>query len=265
MPLLNTEAVTLRRRRTRDADALVTLWGRTCGKIVASTRSVLKSSSRFAGITQPFNRLQVILYAKYDDQDIWTLTQASLMESFDVIQSDLNRISYTSHLIEWIDALSGEFQSSERIWGLLLDIFNQWNQNPPRIEDLSYYQLHLLIDAGLQPQIGQCRNCQRSSSHVWFYRVQDGGFLCDACGRDGIRMSGGSVEILRRLSENSRLPSSIRMSNSQKEEIQKLLQNHGLYYSGLQSRSIQYRDFLSQKSMSSSSLQAVEPVEDTSS
>lgn len=264
MPLLNTEAVTLRRRRMRDADALVALWGRTCGKIVASTRSVLKSSSRYAGVTQPFNRLQVILYAKYDDQDIWTLTQASLVESFDAIQNDLNRISCASHLIEWIDALSGEFQSSERIWTLLLDMLNQWNKNPPRIEELSYYQLHLLIDAGLQPQIGHCRNCQRTSSRVWFYRVQDGGILCDACGRDGIRLSGGSIEILRRLSDNTRFPSSIRMSNPQKEEIQKLLQNHGLYYSGLQSRSIQYHDFLLEKSLSSSSHRAIEMVEESS-
>lgn len=237
MPLLNTEAITLRRRRTRDADALVTLWGRSCGKIVASTRSVLKTSSRYAGITQPFNRMQVILYAKFDDQDIWTLTQASLVESYDGVQNDLHRISFASNLVEWIDALSGEFQSSERIWRMLLDVMKRWNQFPPLLEELAYYQLHLLVDAGLQPQLDRCGECQKTASRYWRYVVRKGGLICESCGREGVRLSGGAVEILRRLTDYKRPPSAIRMTNQQKDEIQQLLQAHGEYHAGLQSRS----------------------------
>ncbi len=171
MTILNTEAITLRRRRTREADALVTLWGRSCGKIVASTRSVLKSSSRYAGVTQPFHRLQAILYAQNEEQEIWTLTQVSLLESYETIQNDLNRMSYASMLVEWIDALSGEFQSSERIWFLLIDILHRWNQTIPKIEELLYYQLHLLIDAGFQPLLGSCSRCQRSQTNPWLPEV----------------------------------------------------------------------------------------------
>ena len=96
MPILHTEAITLRRRRGREADALVTLFTKGAGKILVSTRGVRKSTSRYAGVTQPFNHLNVILYAKVRDQEIWTLTQASLMEAFDAIQNDLKRMAWAS-------------------------------------------------------------------------------------------------------------------------------------------------------------------------
>lgn len=236
MPILNSEVITLRRRRTRDADALVTLWCQTGGKIVASTRSVLKTSSRYAGVTQPFNRLYAILYAKTEDRDIWTLTQASLIESYEGIQNDLNRMSFAANLVEWIDALSGEFQSSGRVWRMLTELLPRWNRQPPAEEELLYYQLHLLIDAGLQPHIGHCQTCQRTQSDNWRYIAEAGCLFCESCGREGIRLSGGSVEILRRFSERSQPPFAIHLSARQKEEIRQLLLAHGAYHAGLQPR-----------------------------
>lgn len=236
MPILNSEVITLRRRRTRDADALVTLWSQTEGKIVASTRSVLKTSSRYAGVTQPFNRLHAILYAKTEDRDIWTLTQASLIESYETIQNDLSRMTFAANLVEWIDALSGEFQSSNRVWCILTELLPRWNRQTPLEEELMYYQLHLLIDAGLQPHIGQCQACQRAQSNHWYYVTEAGGLFCDTCRRDGIRLSGGSVEILRRFSERWQPPYTIRLSAQQKEEIRSVLLAHGSYHAGLQLR-----------------------------
>lgn len=247
MPILNSEVITLRRRRTRDADALVTFWCQNGGKIIASTRSVLKTTSRYAGVTQPFNRLHAILYAKNEDQEIWTLTQASLIESYTCIQNDLERISFVENLVEWIDSLSGEFQSSARVWRMLTELLSRWNSHVPSEEELLYYQLHLLIDAGMQPQIGQCRKCQKPRSNFWRYIAESGGLFCDSCSGQGILLGGGSVEILRRFSERSQPPSRIRLSDGQKNEIQQLLRAHASYYAGLQLRSIHVQEQIQKK------------------
>ncbi|MBN2329846.1 MAG: DNA repair protein RecO [Candidatus Omnitrophica bacterium] len=246
MPIYHSEAITLRRRRTREADALVTFWCRSFGRVVASTRSVLKTSSRYAGVTQPFNRLQVIFYAKTDEQDIWTLTQASLIESYDGIHNDLVRISYASNLIEWIEALSGDFQSSERVWRILTECLTRWNRHAPREEELFYYQMHLLIDAGQQPDMGACQNCGKTLDGAWNYISSTGGIFCHSCRTEGLSLSGGAVEILRRLSETTR-PPTIRMSEQQRREIRSLLQTHGIYHAGLQSRAAQFQDQMQQE------------------
>lgn len=246
MPMYLSEAITLRRQRTRDADALVTLWCRSFGRVVASTRSVLKSSSRYAGVTQPFNRLQAIFYAKTDEQEIWTLTQASLIESYNGIHNNLERISYASNLIEWIDALSGDFQSSERVWRILTECLSRWDRSAPQEEELFYYQLHLLVDAGQQPDVGACQSCGKTQDGLWYYISSAGGIFCPSCRTEGLSLSGGSVEILRRLLESSH-PPSIRMSDQQKQEIRSLLQTHGFYHAGLRSRTAQFQEQMNQK------------------
>jgi len=225
----------------RDADALVTLFGRSCGKITVSTKSVLKTTSRLAGITQPFNHLHAILYAKQDDQEIWTLTQTALIASFEGIQNGIQKMTCASCLVEWVEALSAESQSSVRVWNLLMEAFNRWNRQDPSREELAYYIYHLLVDAGLQPQILHCLQCGEENAPSWSYRSKDGGIVCSKCGGAGLSLCHGSIQILRRMA-SSHQPPSIRCSLQQNQEIGRLLQAHGEYHAGLQSRSVDFLD-----------------------
>ena len=272
MPLIHTECLTLRRRRTRDADALVTLFCQDCGKVTASLKSVLKTTSRFAGVTQPFNRLHVVLYAKTEDQEIWTLTQAALIRRYPALQHDLSRMAYASCLAEWIDLLSGEFDSGTEVWDLLVNVFERWETQSPTWEELFYYQWRLLRDAGVQPEIAHCFRCKQDEPGAWYYRPEHGGILCESCRRKAphsennelqrdakapaaprigsrwegkapaapgtltIPLSAGAVQALRKLSESSQ-PPRVCLSTNQKNEITLLLKSHLEYYMGVQSKS----------------------------
>jgi len=235
MPLIHTECLTLRRRRTRDADALVTLFSRQCGKVTASTRSALKTASRYAGVTQPFNRLHVVLYAKTEDQEIWTLTQTALIRQYQSLQEDLSRMAYASCLAEWIDLLSGDFESNAEVWDLLLNAFERWDAGTPLREDLFFYQWHLLMKAGLQPEITRCRDCGREEQSGWFYRPDQGGLVCNACRSEGVFLSGGAVQALRKIAGSDSIPA-VRLSANQKKEITLALKIHLEYYMGAQPR-----------------------------
>lgn len=244
MPIVQSEVITLRRRRTRDADALVTMLSKTMGIITASTKSVMKTTSRYAGISQPFNRLNAVFYAKFEDQDIWTLTQASLIESFDSIQNDLSRIAYAYNLCEWVETLSKDTQTSSRIWQIVINFLNRWNNQAPTKEDLLFFQSHLLVDAGLKPGIDHCLKCGKKRSHKWLYIVSEGGLSCTSCSSNGFDISGGAIEILRRMIHNQEPLSNIRISPQQIKEIDKLLLEHASYYAGLQSRSALFHNKL---------------------
>jgi DNA repair protein RecO len=235
MPLLQTEAITLRRRRTRDADALVILYGKTSGKVTASTKSVMKTKSRYAGVTQPFNRIHAMLYAKREEQDIWTLTQVSLIKNYDVIQNNFSRMVYASCLVEWIDFLSSEFQSSQRVWVTLTDALDDWNENVPGLEGLFYYQWRLLCAAGLQPIIAHCMATHIKDAAAWSYLPRDGGIVSAEVTRDGFAVSAGTIQVLRILA-NSDTPPTIKLSAQQKREITTLLKLHLEYHAGLKSR-----------------------------
>lgn len=235
MPLLHTEAVTLRRRRTREADALLVLFCKESGKITASTRSVLKTTSRYAGVTQPFNHIDTILYAKVEDQEIWTLTQTALIRSFDHLRDDVTRMTYASCLAEWVDFLSGDLESSRPVWSLILQAFQRWNDQTPVLEDLFYYQWQLLMDAGLYPEISRCRSCSKTDSPAWHYEPSAGGLACPDCSPEGHTIHHGSIQALRRMAASPE-PPLIRLSPAQIDEINLLLQTHLEYHIGVRSR-----------------------------
>lgn len=235
MPLLHTEAMTLRRRRTNEADALVTLFTRSQGKIVTSTKSVLKTQSRYAGVTQPFNHIHTILYAKVEEQEIWTITQITLLESFDHLRNDTERMTYASCLAEWTDFLTSDFEPNQRIWHLLLNAFRRWNEKDPRLEDLYYYQWNLLLSAGLQPDITLCRQCRNKESLQWYYQTHEGGLKCASCTSAGLMLHNGSIQALRRMSASDS-PPPLHLTEDQLREINHLLQQHLEFHAGMRSR-----------------------------
>ncbi len=235
MPLYNTEALSLRRRRTRDADAFITLFSRHFGKITAKVRSVMKTTSRLAGVTQPFHHLNVVLYAKTENQDIWTLTQVSLITQFQNLQQDLNRMSFASCLAEWVDLLSEDFDSNNTVWNLLLDAFYRWDRTAPAIEDLFFYQWHLLSDAGWQPEINQCVLTGEKERTTWTYLPDKGGVACKENTSGVLTLSGGAIQALRKIAASKKPPRHT-LSEIQKKEISLLLKKHLEYHGGVQSR-----------------------------
>lgn len=239
MPLLHTDAITLRRRRSKEADSLAVLFTRERGKITVSTKSVRKSTSRYAGVTQPFHQLHTVLYAKTHDQEIWTLTQASLVHPFHSLQQDMERLAYASCLAEWTELLSGEFESNEAVWNLLCQAFQRWNTAPARVEDLFFYQWKLLRIGGLQPQIEECIKTGVTSSEDWQYSPEDGGLIGGASPLNGV--SAGAVQALRTIAR-SQTPPPIRLTEPQQQQIQLMLRQHLEYHTGCQSRASLFLD-----------------------
>lgn len=243
MPLIHTEAVVLRRRRMRDSDAIITLFAKECGKIAVSAKSVMKTTSRSAGVTQSFNRIHSILYAKNRDQEIWTLTQVSLVESYITLQTDLNKMAYASCLAEWIDFLSHDFESNRAVWKLLLHAYSRWNQIEPCKEELIYYQWWLLRIAGLHPNL---TGVMEGKTHI--YHAADGRLIANNEQIEGgVIMHAGSLMALKSLA-SAKEPPSLRLSQQQQIEIQRLIHAHLEYHVGRRSRSSLFLDKLLRES-----------------
>lgn len=235
MPQIHTQAFTLRRRRTREADALVTLFTQSSGKVIASTRSVMKTQSRLAGITQPFQCLDVILYAKTRDQEIWTLTQASLIASHARIQSDMTGFAAASLLAEWCESLSAEFDSNQAVYRLLQEAFARLDSPPCAPSAVIRDQWQLLRLSGFAPHIRGCVHCGETEASRWQYSAPAGGLLCPACGRRGMDLQPGAVKALRQVVSGP-ADINIRLGPAQQKQIEQMLQAHLEYHAGIQTR-----------------------------
>lgn len=229
MPYYRTESITLRRRALRDADAMLTLYTRDHGKISAIVRGALKTGSRFAGVTQPFNRLDTVFYARLEDQEVWTLTQASLVRQFPRIQGDYLRMAAASSIGEWVDLLSGDAERNETVWDALWNALERFEANAPPWETLLYYQWALLRTAGVRPGTGACARCGRQEDSAWYCHVKEGTLYCSDCESRGRRLSGGALQAARRFSLPDG-PPNVRLAPSQRLELLDWFHNHLTYH-----------------------------------
>ncbi len=153
-----------------------------------------------SGILETLNHVEVIYYKKRIG-NLGILSQASIVEDFDRLSSDVRRFYRAAALAEIVLRLGTEEEGNEAIFRLLLSSLNAFSRRP--VETLgdrfiSYFwgMINLL---GYAPQVDSCIRCGRSndSNGPVFLSVPDGGTLCVRCG-------GGSESDTYRLSSNMR-------------------------------------------------------------
>jgi hypothetical protein len=88
------DAVVLRHSDYGEADRLLTLYTREQGKLRAIAKGVRKIQSRKAGHLEPFTRVALMLARGHD---LWIVTQAETLNSFQPLREDLGRMSQAAH------------------------------------------------------------------------------------------------------------------------------------------------------------------------
>jgi len=233
-----TEAVTLRRWRTQEADALYLLFTESLGKVTAKARGVAKSTSRIAGMLQPHNRTHVILYQKQEDQDILSVTQVSLVRRYPHLQGDLKSLTLAACAAELIDFCTGEGEPNRVIWSLLTKLLDFWEENEATEAQLAAFALRILKETGFEPHLAACAKCGVQERSEWYYSPERGAILCPGCRRtERLALSGGAVSTMARLTSGEKL-SALSFGEQDVKDMLLFLDEHIGYHVGRRSRAL---------------------------
>lgn len=173
--LYKDEAVVLRTMRLGEADRILTLVGRSHGKIRAVAKGVRKTKSRFGGRLEPFSQVSLVLWRSRSGLDI--VTQAEVVEPFREVREDLDRFSLGEVMLEAVDRVVQERERSHRTFTLLVDGLHALAvRGSPLI--LAGFLLRLSAIAGFAPSLRSCAECNAPAS--WFSPGQGGG-VCSRC------------------------------------------------------------------------------------
>ncbi|MCB9139388.1 MAG: DNA repair protein RecO [Caldilineaceae bacterium] len=180
-----TRAVILRRRDYGDADRIVTAYTPSLGKQEFIAKGIRKTSSRKAGHLELFTHsaLQVA------DARTWPIiTEATTIESFRTLRTNLATIGAANYIAELIDRFTEADDENQPLWELLLLALRELDQAadddaaPRRALLLRWFELHLLGLTGFQPQLFHCLSCGEALEPVQnFLSLSDGGLYCPAC------------------------------------------------------------------------------------
>lgn len=177
-------ALVLREVRYKEADRILTLLTDTEGKLTVKARGALRKSSRIAAATQQLTYAEMTLFG---NRGRWTVNEAVVLESFDGLRGDMEKLALGSYFAECTEALSVEDQPEPELLQLALNCLFALSRGlhpPEKIK--AAFETRLMCISGYAPELTVCAVCGREPEDPAL-SLDHGCVCCRACGGMGER------------------------------------------------------------------------------
>jgi DNA repair protein RecO (recombination protein O) len=197
---LTTPAIMLRSAAYGEADRVVSLLGRSTGRVGAIARGARKSQRRFVGLG-----LGALGEATLRER---AGAELALLERFEVTEgrlglgADLGRTAHAGYVAELCDKLCAPRQPEVRVFDWLAQFLALLEREGASSARLRVFELGLLERLGFGPSFAACVGCGRTDLGTEPVRLEPdrGGVLCPACARRGTPLAAPVRQALVRLS-----------------------------------------------------------------
>lgn len=198
MAIRHDQGIVLRSYPFGEADRVVVLLSPNTGKMRTVAKGVRKTKSRFGGRLEPFTHVDLILY---EGRNLDTITQVAVLEPFPRLRGDLDAVIAAGTMVEAVDAVAQEEESSIRLF-LLLQRGLKALETGERSQDLiTSFLLKLADVVGVAPSLVQCASCGHYQD-LHRFSFGGGGAVCDRCRVEGsVKLRDGITEYLAGLAE----------------------------------------------------------------
>ena len=191
--LYRDSGVVLRTIRLGEADRIVTLITEQHGKVRAVVKGVRKTKSRFGSRLEPTSHVALLLY---QGRELDVVTQAETIDHFRAVREDLDRLGKAQSMLEAVDQIVQERESSPRLYQMLVGALRALAANDAPLLVPAFFWKVLSLE-GMQPMLDECAGCGSASDLVAF-DLGEGGVLCRSC-RQGVAISADALGLIRRI------------------------------------------------------------------
>ena len=179
MAIQKTEAFVLKTQPFRSSSLIVTFFSNSFGKLRGLVKGVRQEREMRGAFFELFTRLEIVFYEK-TRSDLHLVSESSLLESNDVLRTNLQGISYASYFSELVDTLTEVHDPHDKIFELL-DFSFRFLPSIPGERLARLFEIKLLGEIGWLPYLEGCLNCQVSPLEKGFFSVKQGALLCRNC------------------------------------------------------------------------------------
>ncbi len=232
MSLEKAEALVIRQVDYSESSRIVTFFSREFGKFAAIAKGAKRLKGPFDAALDLLSTCRVV-FIKKSAGSLNLLTEARLVSRFQPqnsnVKGGLNSLYGGYYIAELLAGLTEDFDPAPELYDLTsatLTALSTADCVPSSV--IIHFEVSLLQQIGLLPNLFDCSVCGGSVEHDGKYAhwVSQGGVLCQACRREeyaGTSISAGSIEILRRMTDDSaELISRLKINPKQAEECHKL-------------------------------------------
>ena len=140
-----------------------------------------------------------LIYGKfhiyYKENNLSTLTSVDLINSFNNIITDLEKISYASLIVDLVTQVSKQ-NEDENLFELLKDVLIKINDGFDPLAITNILEIKLLDYLGVKPMIDSCSICG-STKNIVSLSSTAGGYVCSNCYTDSGYSSKMAIKLIR--------------------------------------------------------------------
>lgn len=198
-PYIVARGIVLRQTETKEADKILTLLTAEKGKISVIARGARRKSCKYAACAQMLAYSEWTLYQK---GDWYYANEASPLELFAPLQTDLTALSLGFYFAELTEAVTTPEQSAGELLRHLLNGLYALSalHKPPALVKPAF-ELKLLALAGYEPLADSCAYCGSETPERPLLDIQQGVVRCQKCGAQesgrSLPLDGASLAALR--------------------------------------------------------------------
>lgn len=179
LALTKVQGIVLKSINLGESDKIITVYTDILGKIDMVVHGARRPKSKFMASTQPFCYCEYVIFK---GKNLYTLSDSSINESFQVILQDLTKLAYGSYFLELADALNEKENKNVSVLALLLKTLYLLIHDDVDVKLLRFaFDFKAISLSGYMPQINYCIKCKREVNNRAFFNISDGGVLCSDC------------------------------------------------------------------------------------
>lgn len=181
MKLIKTKGIVLKETNFEESSKILTVLTSDFGKIQVLSKNCRRLLSVLSAVSQPLMFCEFVIRKT---KDIYSISSASVIESFFELSQDVNLAIYSGYLIELVDSFLEFEQKNEDVLRLLLNsLYLLKKRKDPEVVS-RIFEIKILVYTGFFPQFTQCVKCQRKDITRAFFSFKNGGLTCEACKED---------------------------------------------------------------------------------
>ena len=181
--IIKTKAFVLRTRPFKESSLFAVMFTRKNGKLDVLAKGCRRPKSTLCGTLEVFN-LDEIIYYKRETKDVYTLSDATVIDDFEKIRSHTQTVNAAMVLCEFFTKTLPPEEQNDEAYALLRTFLNTLREIDYALAKplTLYYLLRALSGAGVQPHLDSCVTCRRainSNTKKIDFSIAAGGIVCE--------------------------------------------------------------------------------------
>lgn len=176
---ITTRGLVLREVKYKEADKILTILTPDGGKCTVKARGCCRKGSPLAASAQLLVYSDMTLFAY---RDYFTLNEASSLQQFWGVKSDVEKLALGSYFAEVMEAVAEEGRGEEALLSLILNALYALDQlHKPLAQVKAAFELRLLCLMGYEPMLEGCGICGREEPEAPRLSLRQGLLHCARC------------------------------------------------------------------------------------